>query len=99
MRQIGQAVGAAVFGGIFNLGLYSRVPDAGDIVARLVDPVRRGLIPPLDLARDAGAIAASLHGVFLILFALALAASGLALALPPHLRPGHITGAPVRGQV
>lgn len=72
MRQIGQAVGSAVFGGIFNLGVGSRVPNA------LV-------------------IADSLHGVFLILFILAVAASGLALALPPHLRPGYVTGTPAPG--
>jgi MFS family permease len=99
MRQIGQAVGAAVFGGVFNVGVYSRIPDAGDIVARLVDPVRRALLPPLALAHDVDVIAGSLHDVFLILFVLAVAASGLALALPPHLRPGYLTSTPARGQV
>jgi hypothetical protein len=57
-------------------------------MAQLVDPARRGLIPQLDLARDADAVAQSLHGVYLIALLLAVAISALALALPPQLRSG-----------
>jgi EmrB/QacA subfamily drug resistance transporter len=88
MRQIGQAVGTAAFGAIFNIGIYSRLADASGVMAQLVDPARRGLIPQLDLARDADAVAQSLHGVYLIALLLAVAISALALALPPQLRSG-----------
>jgi hypothetical protein len=53
----------------------------------------RGLIPPLDLERAASAVALSLHGVYLILTALALAEFGIILALPPKLRPEHAPSA------
>jgi hypothetical protein len=54
-----------------------------------MDPARRGLIAPLDIARDANAIALSLHEVYFILLCLAVVATGLVLAFPPKLRPEH----------
>lgn len=86
MRQIGQAVGTSTFGAIFNIGIYARLADASGVMAQLVDPARRALIPPLDLARDADAVGQSLHGVYVIAFLLAVAVSALALAVPPRLR-------------
>jgi hypothetical protein len=97
MRQIGQAVGTSTFGAIFNIGIYSRLPDASGVVAQLVDPARRALIPPVDLARDAGAVGQSLHGVYLIALVLSVAVSALVLAIPPQLRS--VPGEPVaRGE-
>ena len=93
LRQVGQAIGSASFGAVFNIGVYARIPDAGRALAALVDPVRRAAIPPLALARDANAIAVSLHGVYLILMCLAAVVAGLVLALPPNLRPAHAQGA------
>jgi hypothetical protein len=87
LRQIGQSIGSAGFGAIFNIGIYSRIPDAGTAVAALMDPVKRALLAPADVAREASAIAFSLHGVYLILLALAVVEFGLILALPRHLRP------------
>lgn len=89
LRQIGQALGSATFGAIFNIGIYSSIPDAGNAVAALMDPVKRAMLAPLDLARGAGAIAASLHDVYLILFGLAVVEFGLILALPSKMRPPH----------
>ena len=89
MRQIGSAIGAATFAAIFNIGVYARIPDAGRAVAQLVDPQQRARIPALDLARDANAIAQSLHGVYVILLCLAAVILGLVWALPRHLRPEH----------
>jgi EmrB/QacA subfamily drug resistance transporter len=89
LRQIGQAIGSATFGAVFNIGIYTRIPDAGAAVGRLMDARARALIPPLDLARAANAVALSLHGVYLILTALALVEFGIILALPPKLRPEH----------
>jgi hypothetical protein len=94
MRQIGQAVGSATFGAVFNIGIYARIPDAGATVGRLMDPRTRGSLGLADLARDANAVAQSLHGVYLILTVLALAEFCIILALPPALRPEHATPAP-----
>ena len=92
LRQVGQAIGSAAFGAVFNIGVYARIPDAGRALAELVDPLRRATIVPADLARDANAIALSLHEVYLILFFLAIAMAVLVLALPPKLRAAHAPG-------
>jgi EmrB/QacA subfamily drug resistance transporter len=98
MRQIGQAVGTASFGAVFNLGLYSRVPDAGGVVATLIDPAHRAAIPVAELTRFTSAIADSLHGVYLIIFGLAIVMGGLAIALPSGLRAAHAPApAPAQG--
>lgn len=85
MRQIGASVGTAVFGAIFNLGLYARVPDAGDVIARMMDPVKRGSLTALDVQRYAAAIAASLHNIYVVLGALGIVLFALALAFPARL--------------
>lgn len=85
MRQIGASVGTAVFGAIFNLGLYARVPDAGDVIARMMDPVKRGSLTALDVERYAAAIAASLHNIYVVLGALGIVLFALALAFPARL--------------
>jgi EmrB/QacA subfamily drug resistance transporter len=89
LRQIGQAIGTASFGAIFNIGIYSRTADAGSAVATLMDPVKRALLPHADLQRGADAVAASLHDVFLIMLVLAAGLCALVLALPPKLKPEH----------
>jgi EmrB/QacA subfamily drug resistance transporter len=93
LRQVGQAIGSATFGAVFNIGVYARIPDAGRALAELVDPLRRATIAPADLARDANAIAQSLHGVYLILFCLAVTIALLVLNLPPKMRAAHAPGA------
>lgn len=87
LRQLGQAIGTALFGAVFNLGIYARIPDAGDAVARMMIASTRAALPPLEAARDATAMAAALHPIFLILALAALALLACALALPPKLRP------------
>jgi EmrB/QacA subfamily drug resistance transporter len=87
LRQIGQSIGSAAFGAIFNLGIYSRIPNAGASVGALMDPVKRALLAPATLAHDADAIAVALHYVYLIMLALAVAEVALVLALPGDQRP------------
>jgi EmrB/QacA subfamily drug resistance transporter len=89
LRQIGQALGTAAFGAIFNIGIYNSIPDAGNAVAALMDPVKRALLAPADVARHANAISVSLHYVFVILFGLAVLEFALVLALPSKMRPPH----------
>lgn len=88
MRQLGASVGTAAFGAVFNLRLYARVPDAGDVIARMMDPLKRGSLSPADVQRYATAIAASLHGIYVILGVLGVIVLALALAVPADLRAG-----------
>jgi EmrB/QacA subfamily drug resistance transporter len=88
MRQLGQSIGTAAFGAVFNVGLALRIPDATDVVTRMMEPVRRLALPASDVLRYALAIAASLHAIYLIVGALGVALLALAVAIPGHLRPG-----------
>jgi hypothetical protein len=86
-RQLGQAIGTALFGAVFNLGFYRRIPDAQDAVSRMMIASTRAALPPLEAARDANAMALALHPIFLLLGVAALALLACALALPAKLRP------------
>jgi EmrB/QacA subfamily drug resistance transporter len=88
MRQLGQAIGTAAFGAVFNLGLYARVPEAGDVVTRMMQPIERAQMAVFDVQRYAAAIAGSLHVIYIIVGILAVIVFGLTLALPGNMRPG-----------
>ena len=64
-RLIGQALGAAAFGGVLNAGLTRAGPGAHDAVRDLVEPLRRLALAPGRLAELTGALEGALHGVFL----------------------------------
>jgi EmrB/QacA subfamily drug resistance transporter len=90
MRQVGQAIGAAVFGGTINAELVQQGAGA-DIVDRIMDPVlRRGLSADA-IAPLTDAIARGLHHVYLITLALGFVVAATALLLPartsPHSEP------------
>jgi MFS family permease len=87
MRIVGNSVGAAIFGAILNFGVYSRVPDAGDAVNRLMSPAARQSLAAAEVARLTEAVASSLHVVYVIAGLVGLASLILALALPPRLSP------------
>jgi EmrB/QacA subfamily drug resistance transporter len=89
MRMLGQAVGAAIFGGILNIGLAQRLPGSGDVVERLMEPTQRGALADETVARLAEAVAASLNLVFLGAGFLALLSLALALLFPAHVNPHH----------
>jgi MFS family permease len=86
-RLIGQAVGAAAFGGVVNAGLAgSGVHDAA---RDLVDPALRAALAPETLALIAGLLAGALHNVFLLGVVLALGALVAAVLVPRAARlPG-----------
>lgn len=88
MRQLGQAIGTAAFGAVFNLGLYARIPDAGDVVTRMMEPAKRVRLSAFDVHDYAAAIASSLHGIYIILGILGGIVFVLTLALPKNMRPG-----------
>ncbi|HUK59107.1 MAG TPA: MDR family MFS transporter [Stellaceae bacterium] len=86
MRQVGQSVGAAVFGGTVN----AELADAGagaDMVDRIMDPAQRAAISATALKPATQAVAAGLHSVYLITALLALSVLATALLLPKGLSP------------
>ena len=85
MRMLGSAIGTAALGAVFNLGLYARLSNAGDVITRMMDPVKRSGLTPVDVQRYAVAMAASLHGIFLIIGVLGIIVVLLALKLPAKL--------------
>ena len=85
-RIIGQALGAALFGGTINAELTRAGAGAG-IVDRIMDPALRRTIAAADLAPLTNAIAIGLHDVYLITTALALVMLAASFFLPPGLNP------------
>jgi MFS family permease len=84
MRQVGQAAGAAIFGGTINAELLKHGASA-DIVDRILNPVLRRTIPSDQLGTLSGANETGLNHVYWITLALALAVVMTALLLPPRL--------------
>jgi EmrB/QacA subfamily drug resistance transporter len=87
LRTVGQSLGAGIFGAILNFGVFREIPEAGDIVNRLLLPGTRESLGPQAIAKLAGAIAGALHDVYLIIAVLAVIVLGLTLALPKGLSP------------
>ena len=65
-RLLGQALGAAAFGGVLNAGLGRAGPAAHDAVRDLIEPSQRLALDPAELARLTAALGGALHGVFLL---------------------------------
>ncbi len=85
-RLIGQALGAAAFGGVLNAGLAAAGPAAHDAVRDLVEPALRAALPAAELARMTGALAQALHGVFILAAGIAAAAPLIVLLVPRRAR-------------
>ncbi len=85
-RLIGQALGAAAFGGVLNAGLAAAGPAAHDAVRDLVDPALRAALPAAELARLAAALAQALHGVFALATGIAAVALPIILLVPRRAR-------------
>lgn len=85
-RIVGQAIGAAVFGGLLNAAVSSRAIEHSEAVNRVVSPALRASMPPAELSLLVQEIAAGLHHVYLILGLLVLVIFCATLALPARLR-------------
>ncbi len=85
--MIGQSFGAALGGAILNFGVFSRLPDAADAVNRLLEPSLRAGLGAAEISRLTGAVAASLHDVYLIAVATAALTLVVALRFPARLSP------------
>ena len=81
-RLVGQAVGAAAFGGVMNAGLAGHGPATQDLLRELMDPVRRAALPLADLATLAPALSTALHGVFAAAVAVSVLTVPIALLVP-----------------
>ena len=85
-RLIGQAIGAAAFGGVLNASLSAAGPAAHDAVRDLVEPALRIALPPAELARLTGALAQALHNVFALAAGIAVVALLIVLLVPRKAR-------------
>ncbi len=85
-RLIGQAVGAAAFGGVLNAGLAAAGPASHDAVRDLVQPALRTALPAAELARLTEALAHALHNVFILAAGIAVVALLLILLVPRKAR-------------
>lgn len=85
-RLIGQALGAAAFGGVLNAGLTAAGPAAHDAVRDLVEPALRAAVSTAELARLTGALARALHGVFALAAGIAAAALVIVPLVPARAR-------------
>jgi MFS family permease len=65
-RLLGQALGAAAFGGVLNRGLELAAPGTHDIVRDLVDKGRRAALDAPALNRLVETLAGALHAVFIL---------------------------------
>jgi EmrB/QacA subfamily drug resistance transporter len=87
MRSIGQAMGAALFGGILNFGIARYLPEGTGAVDRLLDPATRDSLEPGLRAVLTQAIAGALHEVYLIGGLFALVIFALTFFLPAGMSP------------
>jgi len=101
MRIVGNSVGASVFGAILNFGIYSKLPESGDAVNRLMTPAGRQSLGANAVALLTEAVGSSLHVVYVIVTLVAIVSLVLAFALPARLspiRPLQGTGQPSRAK-
>jgi MFS family permease len=85
-RLMGQALGAAAFGGVLNAGL-SRAGKQ-DVLRELVNPRLRAALPADELARLTTMLSHALHGVFVLGVILALGVLAVAWLMPGDRRAG-----------
>jgi len=71
-RIVGQAVGAAAFGGLLNAALSAHFTGSADIVNRMLEPALRATIPPATLAPLLDDFARAVHHIYLINVGLAV---------------------------
>jgi EmrB/QacA subfamily drug resistance transporter len=87
MRMLGMSVGAAAYGAILNFGVDSRLPDAGDLVNRMLDPATRASLGADNLARLADAVGIAAHHAFLLAVVIATLTMLAVTFLPRRLSP------------
>jgi len=86
LRTVGQSVGTALFGAVFNLGV-GHIDGADDEINRLLEPATRATLGAIETMRLSDAIATAMHNVYLIAAVLTLVLLGLAGRIPAGLSP------------
>lgn len=87
LRTIGQSVGTALFGAVFNLGVGDRIAGAEAEINRLLEPATRKTLGAAEAMRLSDAISAAMHNVYLIAGLIALGLFALAFRIPVGLSP------------
>ncbi|HKX06562.1 MAG TPA: MDR family MFS transporter [Stellaceae bacterium] len=85
MRMVGQSLGVALFGAVFNTVLFGTGAESGDVVNRLMEPTLRLGLAPEEIARLTDEIGRALHAVYWI----ALIISAISLLLGMLLPSGY----------
>lgn len=83
-RLMGQALGAAAFGGVLNAGLANT--HGHDLMRELVNPALRAALSAGDLMAATGKLGHALHGVFVLAAVIAVAALAVACLAPRAVR-------------
>ncbi len=82
LRTIGQSIGTALFGAIFNVTMAGRVAGADAEINLLMQPATRGQLSGGEVTRLVDAIAAAVHNVYWIAGLLAVVMLLLAFWIP-----------------
>ena len=81
-RLLGQALGAAAFGGTLNRALERAGSGGQDIVQGLVDAARRAALDAVERGRQIGTLAHGLHDVFILACIVAVGVLLVAFVVP-----------------
>jgi MFS family permease len=87
LRTIGQSVGTALFGAVFNYGLAQHVAGADHEIDLLMQPATRGSLGAAEIERLSNAIAGSIHSIYLIAGLFTIVLFALAFRIPAGLSP------------
>lgn len=87
MRMLGQSIGVAIFGGVFNYVLFAGKSESSDVVDRLMEPSLRQGLPEDEIARLTLEVAQAVHEVYLIALAVAVLTFILVALLPAGHSP------------
>jgi hypothetical protein len=81
-RILGQAMGAAAFGGVLNASLSPFLTSGEDLATKIMTPAGRAALPPDSAAAIISGFDHALHVIFLILVALSIFVITIGLMLP-----------------
>ena len=87
-RLIGQALGAAAFGGVLNRGLGRAAAGTRDIVRDLVSETARAALPGPELDRLIDTLAGAMHAVFVLAAIIAAGVLLVSFAVPRQAQLG-----------
>ncbi len=87
LRFMGQVIGVSGCGAVLNATIRSLDPGAARVMDRMLDPVSRAALPPVDVAHLTDVITAGLHNAWLLAGLFSIATLLLACIMPSRLSP------------